>query len=70
MKTIDTHAHIYPDKIADKAVSSIGAFYDIEMTGGSGTSCGLIESGSRIGVEKYIVHSTATTVKQVKSIND
>ena len=28
MKIIDTHAHIFPDKIAQKAVKSISDFYD------------------------------------------
>ena len=31
MKIIDFHAHIYPEKIASKAVESIGQFYNIEM---------------------------------------
>ncbi|MCX7842910.1 MAG: amidohydrolase family protein [Clostridia bacterium] len=66
---IDFHAHIFPEKIADKAVESIGAYYGVKMVG-RGTVEGLIESGKKIGVEKYIVHSTATKVEQVKSIND
>ena len=28
---IDSHAHIYPDKLARKAARSIGDFYDIDM---------------------------------------
>ena len=31
MTIIDTHAHIYPDKIARKAAASIGDFYSIPM---------------------------------------
>ena len=27
MEIIDAHAHIYPEKIADKAVEAIGNFY-------------------------------------------
>ena len=34
MKIIDAHAHIFPQKIADRAVQSIGAFYDIPMDDG------------------------------------
>ena len=68
-KIIDAHCHIYPAKIAAKAVTAIGAFYDIKMSE-DGTSESLIREGSAIGVEKYVVHSTATTVHQVKSIND
>lgn len=69
-KIIDSHAHIYPKKIAQKAIQNIGKFYDVEMNNDKGTSEDLIESGKEINVVKYIVHSTSTTVNQVKSIND
>lgn len=69
MKIIDVHAHIFPPKISEKAVKSIGNFYEIPMTSETGTSRALIESGSRIGVEKYLVFSTATKEEQVESIN-
>jgi hypothetical protein len=65
----DMHTHIFPEKIAAKAVHSIGSYYGITMYG-AGTVDGLIESGKKIGVSKYIVHSSATTVDQVKRIND
>ncbi len=67
-KIIDMHAHIFPEKIADKAVASIGKFYDLGMTK-DGRARTLIENGSKIGVEKYLVFSTATTASQVDSIN-
>ena len=35
-----------------------------------GTVDDLLRRGGAIGVSKYIVHSTATTVPQVKAIND
>lgn len=69
MKIIDAHAHIFPQKISEKAVKSIGDFYDIPMTSNKGTSEALIGSGSEAGVEKYLVFSTATKVEQVESIN-
>jgi len=65
---IDAHSHIFPAKIAEKATVNIGAFYDIPMDH-MGYSDKLIESGSRIHVDKYLVFSTATTPKQVESIN-
>ncbi len=68
-KIIDIHAHIFPDKIVDKAVKAIGNYYGIEMFG-KGNCQGLVESGKNINVYKYVVHSTATKVEQVKSIND
>lgn len=66
---IDFHAHIYPEKIAQKASQTIGEFYDIPMRY-SGSPEELITSGNKINVEKYIVHSTATKPQQVESINN
>lgn len=65
----DAHAHIFPGKIAEKATRSIGDFYDIPMAE-VGLPHRLIERGRKIGVEKYLVCSTATTPSQVRSIND
>ena len=65
----DMHTHIFPEKIAEKAVSSIGRFYDIPMDG-CGTTQNLLNSGKVIGVKKYLVCSTATTAHQVESINN
>ncbi len=66
---IDFHAHIYPEKIAEKATNSISTFYNIKMAY-NGSVEKLIESGNKIGVEKYLVHSTATKPEQVTHIND
>ncbi len=69
MEIIDAHAHIYPEKIAEKATVAIGDFYDIKMEMPAGTTDRLIEDGSRVGVSRYVVHSVATTAHQVRSIN-
>lgn len=66
---IDFHAHIYPAKIAVKASNTIGDFYKIPMSY-DGSPEHLLESGRRIGVNYYIVHSTATVPHQVESINN
>lgn len=71
-KIFDAHAHVYPDKIADKAVKAIGDFYNIPMEK-NGTVDGLIEAWTKDGVcyvSKCLIHSTATVARQVKSIND
>ncbi|HHW47268.1 MAG TPA: amidohydrolase [Clostridiaceae bacterium] len=68
-KIIDIHAHIFPEKIAEKAVEAIGNYYGAKMPE-KGTVDALIESGRQIGVYKYVVHSTATKVEQVMAIND
>ena len=46
MKIIDAHAHIFPKKIADKAVQSISDFYETPMTH-KGYAESLKESGIR-----------------------
>ena len=51
MDIIDFHAHIYPEKIASKAVKSVGEFYNIEMDG-SGTAEELINEGKKCNVKK------------------
>ncbi|MBQ8503722.1 MAG: amidohydrolase [Clostridia bacterium] len=65
---IDCHCHIYPDKIADRAVRGIADFYDLAMYH-DGRYSSLIESGNKIGVKHYVVFSVATTPHQVNSIN-
>lgn len=68
MKIIDFHAHIYPEKIAEKAVENVGAFYNLKMQG-NGTSENLIKTGSSTGIGAYVVHSPALQPKNVPVIN-
>ena len=70
MEIIDSHAHIYPEKIAKKATDTIGEFYDIKMEMPAGTAERLVEDGARAGVSRFVVHSVATTAHQVRSINE
>lgn len=65
---IDSHAHIFPEKIAENATVNIGHFYNLPMEN-CGMSKKLISSGEKIGVSKYLVCSTATTPHQISSIN-
>ena len=69
MTIIDTHAHIYPDKIAVKAAQSIGDFYEIPMHL-NGTVSSLLMAGEEAGISKYLVHSVAVTWERAHSIND
>ncbi len=66
---IDAHAHIFPDRIAQKAADATGAFYDLRMRY-DGTLKSLLEEGERAGVSRFVVFSAATTAPQVKSINN
>ena len=68
MKIIDCHCHIYPQKIADKAVKAIGDFYDIPMRC-QGTCEDLLSEWKQFGVDKMLIHSTATRPDQVSHTN-
>lgn len=70
MEIIDAHAHIYPEKIAQKATLAIGEFYDIKMAMPSGVPERLLEKGKSAGISRFIVHSCATKAVQVRSINE
>ncbi|MDR1016524.1 MAG: amidohydrolase family protein [Coriobacteriales bacterium] len=68
-RIIDIHCHIYPEKIAAKAVAGVGAFYGMHMEG-EGSPEALAASAERHGIDYCLVHSVATTAHQVTSIND
>jgi len=69
MRIFDAHAHIFPEKIAEKATENIGRFYGITMSH-NGSSEYLKESAAKIGAEGCLVCSVATRPAQVKAIND
>ena len=75
-KIIDSHCHIFPDKIAQKATDSIDIFYGISETGVIngcgfvGTAKTLIKQCDSTGVEKCLVTSVATTPHHAQSINN
>ena len=65
---IDVHAHVFPDKLAEKASVNIGHFYGLNMKY-NGTVESLLKEGTAAGVDKFVIHSVATSPKQVDSIN-
>lgn len=67
---IDAHAHIYPDKIAAKAVAAVGKFYCYEDMHGGGTPDDLLSVKDSSPITHFIVHSVATTPHSVGTIND
>ena len=69
MPVIDVHAHIYPNKIAAKAVAAVGKFYCYEEMSGEGTPEDLLAIYNGSPITHAIVHSVATTPKSVPSIN-
>lgn len=68
MNIIDFHTHIYPDKIAAKAVHNIGSFYGLDM-GGQGTADNLLQT-RQDGINKFVIHSAAVTASQVEVVNN
>lgn len=64
----DSHTHIFPDKIAEKATKSIGNFYELEMYSPA-TAKRLNESDGKIHVGLKLVCSSAVTPEQVDGIN-
>ena len=67
--TIDAHCHIYPEKIAAKAVAGTDNFYGLNAAG-KGTTTDLVARGKEAGIDHFIVQSVATIPHQVKSINE
>lgn len=70
MPIVDAHVHIYPDKIAQRAVESVRGFYGLGgMHSTSGTVQSLLQDvGSPI--THRIVYSVAVKPSTVRSIND
>ena len=69
MPIIDAHAHIYPNKIAVKAVAAVGKFYCLEEMYGGGTPEDLLSACTERPITHFIVHSVATTARSVPTIN-
>lgn len=68
-KIIDSHCHIYPDKIAQKASASTSDFYKMPSLF-DGKISTLLERGGDAGIDHFIVQSVATTPRQVSGINN
>ena len=68
MKFIDMHTHVYPDAIAAKAARSIRNYYHLgdDM---DGTIATLLERGSAVGVDHYLILPVAVKPDHVRSIN-
>lgn len=68
MRIIDIHAHVFPDKIAQRASDSIGTFYDLRMDA-DGTLTTLLQKEEAAGVAHACIHSVAITARNVQPIN-
>lgn len=65
---IDCHCHIYPEKIASKAVAGTDHFYGT-VAAGTGLVEDMLKRADLVGIDKALVQSVATTPHQVASIN-
>ncbi len=65
---IDAHCHIFPDRIASKAVDMTKDFYETEAAG-TGLVDNLLTLGTEAGFDAYVVQSVASTPHHVASIN-
>jgi hypothetical protein len=70
LRIFDSHTHIFPEKIADKAVEGIGSFYDMMTMQHTGTAENLTQLLKDNNVSGCMVCSVATVPEQVESIND
>lgn len=68
-KIIDSHCHIYPDKIALKAAETTATFYETKPDN-DGTLSKLKQLSLDACVDHIMVQSVATTPKQARSINE
>lgn len=67
-KVIDVHTHIWPEKLAQRAVDHVGDYYSYQMNG-KGTLADLKESASQAGVDRFVIHSSALKASQVEDVN-
>lgn len=70
MTIVDCHCHIYPEKIAERAVEGVHKFYDIEMQNSQGTTQALLDTCEGSTITHHVVCSVATRPHQVQSINN
>ena len=66
---IDCHCHVYPAKIAEKAIAGTDSFYGAEPSGLDGTPETLLIENKKAGITRSLISSVATTAKQVHAAN-
>lgn len=69
MEIYDFHAHIYPEKIREKAVESFYTDYTITVNC-NGSAEYLLQTGKKAGIDKFVTLAVATTGRNVEAVND
>ena len=68
MPIIDFHAHIYPNKIAEKATNATADYYGI-LPACIGTGNDLLKEGKKAGIDEFVLLPVATKPGQVRHVN-
>lgn len=68
-KIFDVHTHIYPDKIAERAVDALDKFYDF-ISDGKGTYSDMTDMDRKNGVCGFLMLCVATNAHQVHHVNE
>ena len=69
MKIFDVHTHIYPDAIAERAVTALDNFYEF-VSDGKGTYDDLANSSKANGVCGFLLLCVATNAHQIHRVNE
>lgn len=69
MFAIDCHDHIYHPRLARRAVSGVGEFYNVAMSC-TGTTDELIKISQQSPIKKFVVNSVALSPKNVRKLNE
>lgn len=69
MTVVDTHVHVYPEKIALRAAESVGDFYQYPMFK-EGSVPAMLAAVEGSPITHHIIYSVATKPSNVESIND
>ena len=64
---IDFHTHIFPEKVAEKAIPKLADVIHIAPST-NGTADSLLDSMARAGIHTSVILPTVTNVKQFDSI--
>ncbi len=68
IRVIDAHTHIFPAKIAQKAIEHTDDFYGVRSVL-DGSAATLLRAGGAAGIDHFITCAVATTPHQVGAIN-
>ncbi len=67
-KTIDFHAHVYPDQVAERAIANVYTANNLVPVY-NGTMAGMLNMIEQDGVRLAVIQPIATKAAQVQSIN-